>query len=165
LPPVVKDESVCSKWIKEQLIPSLRLLNMKCVTVMENAPYHSVKIDKPPTMSSKKENLQKWLKDHNIHLLSLKNNFGTLPHLTGENWNKYEIHEILKAEGHEVLRLPPYNCQYNLIELAWADCKDYYNKHIPSQLNSSDRVKKVWREALQQCTKQKWQALETRSQK
>jgi hypothetical protein len=113
---------------------------------MDNAPYYSVKIDKPSTMSSKKENLQKWLKDHNIHFEAsfTKKQLWHLisPHLTRENCGKYEIDEILKTEGHEVLRLPPYNCQYNPIELAWTDCKDYYsyNKHIPSQLDSSDRV-------------------------
>jgi hypothetical protein len=55
------------------------------------------------------------------------------------------------------LRLPPYNCQYNPIELGWANCKNYYNKHIPSRLDSTGRVKEVWREALLQCTKEKWQ--------
>jgi hypothetical protein len=78
-----------SKWIKEQLIPSLRLLNMKCVIVMDNAPYHSVKVDKPPTMSSKKENLQKWLKDHNIHLEASFTK-KQLWHLTSPNWRKLE---------------------------------------------------------------------------
>jgi transposase len=149
-----------TKWVKEHLIPALRLLNTKCVIVLDNAPYHSVKIEKPPTASSKKANMQKWLRDQNTDFEAsfTKKQLWELikPSLFGKNFVKYEIDELLKAEGHEVLRLPPYNCQYNAIELAWADCKNYYNKHIPSQLDSSDRVIKVWREALQQCSKEKW---------
>jgi hypothetical protein len=41
-----------------------------------------------------------------------------------------------------VLRLTPYNCQYNPIELAWADCKDYYNKHIHHKLTLAIELKK-----------------------
>lgn len=55
-----------TKWVKNQLIPALRSLKTKCVIVMDNAPYHSVKIDKPPVFSSKKEILQNWLHAHGI---------------------------------------------------------------------------------------------------
>ncbi|RZB58837.1 DDE 3 domain containing protein, partial [Asbolus verrucosus] len=47
--------------------------------------------------------------------------------------------ETLRENGHEVLRLPPYHCQYNPIEMAWGFCKSYYNKHIKSQPLSKDR--------------------------
>jgi transposase len=77
----------------------------------------------------------------------------------------YEIDDILKADEHTVLKLPPYNCQYNPIEVGWADCKNYYNKHIPSRLDSTGRVKEVWREALVQCTKSGKISLNTLSKK
>ena len=38
---------------------------------------------------------------------------------------------------HTIAGMP--NWQYNPIELAWADCKKYYNTHISSQLDSSDK--------------------------
>jgi len=36
---------------------------------------------------------------------------------------KYELDEIALSMGHEVIRLPPYHCQYNPIELIWAQVK------------------------------------------
>jgi transposase len=42
----------------------------------------------------------------------------------------YEIDVLLAQNDIDVLRLPPYHCQYNPIELAWAHCKCHYNKHI-----------------------------------
>ena len=32
---------------------------------------------------------------------------------------------MAKASGHEVVRLPPYHCELNPIELAWAQVKRY----------------------------------------
>ena len=36
---------------------------------------------------------------------------------------KYELDEIALEKGHEVIRLPPYHCKYNPIELIWAQVK------------------------------------------
>ena len=36
---------------------------------------------------------------------------------------KYTVDEMVKAAGHEVLRLPPYHCELNPIELAWSQVK------------------------------------------
>ena len=35
------------------------------------------------------------------------------------------IDNIVKKYGHEILRLPPYHCELNAIELIWADDKNY----------------------------------------
>ena len=36
---------------------------------------------------------------------------------------KYAVDEMAKAAGHEVVRLPPYHCELNPIELAWLQVK------------------------------------------
>jgi hypothetical protein len=41
-----------SKWIKEMLLPNLP---PNCLTVLDNVPYHSVQMSKPPTLLSKKK--------------------------------------------------------------------------------------------------------------
>ena len=41
----------------------------------------------------------------------------------------YAIDEIAKAAGHEVVRLPPYHCELNPIEIAWAQVKGYIRVH------------------------------------
>src|ERR1043166_2344722 len=37
----------------------------------------------------------------------------------------YEVDEIAAQHGHEVLRLPPYHCDLNPIELVWAQVKSH----------------------------------------
>ena len=41
----------------------------------------------------------------------------------------YVIDEIAKAAGHEVVHLPPYHCELNPIEMAWAQVKGYIRVH------------------------------------
>lgn len=36
---------------------------------------------------------------------------------------QYVIDSRLEAHGHDVLRLPPYMAEFNLIEFAWAETK------------------------------------------
>jgi hypothetical protein len=52
------------KWVVENLIPALRLINSKCVVIMDNAPYHSVRLESPPTSASRKEIIKQWLTEH-----------------------------------------------------------------------------------------------------
>ena len=33
---------------------------------------------------------------------------------------KYAVDEMVKAAVHEIVRLPPYHCEINLIELTWS---------------------------------------------
>lgn len=42
----------------------------------------------------------------------------------------YAADEMINNFGHQVLRLPPYYCIFNVIELIWAECKTFYNKKI-----------------------------------
>ena len=37
----------------------------------------------------------------------------------------YELDIIAREKGHRIVRLPPYHCQYNPIELIWAQVKGY----------------------------------------
>jgi hypothetical protein len=39
------------------------------------------------------------------------------------NKKQYELDHLANERGHQVIRLPPYHCQYNPIELVWADVK------------------------------------------
>lgn len=45
---------------------------------------------------------------------------------------RYEIDELALEYGHRVLRTPPYHCQYNAIELIWAQIKGYAARHNTS---------------------------------
>jgi hypothetical protein len=61
--------NVFKEWVLNQLIPALlspMFSQDKVVVIMDNAPYHFVQLDKPPTRSAKKENLQNYLISKNI---------------------------------------------------------------------------------------------------
>jgi hypothetical protein len=51
------NSTIFKKWVIDQLIPAVTLFqndDYKVVVVMDNAPYHSVRTEKPPTRSAKK---------------------------------------------------------------------------------------------------------------
>lgn len=109
------------RWLNTQLIPNLPA---NSVVVIDNAPYHSVQLDRSPTQNTTKPVLQKWLRDHNIEfdnsmlrteLYELCKRNKTAP--------KYVVDTILKSHGHDCIRLPPYHAEFNPIELIWANLK------------------------------------------
>lgn len=56
--------------------------------------------------------------------------------------------------GHEVVRLPPYHCQYNPIELIWAQVKgDVAKKNVSFKIAD---VEKLVNEALDAVTVDSW---------
>jgi hypothetical protein len=96
---------------------------------MDNAPYHSVLVERPPTYSWNKLNLQSWLTERKIPFsmkLTKKELMTIIRSRIGTK--KYQIDELLHTQSVEVLRLPPYNCQYNPIELVWGFCKPFIIK-------------------------------------
>lgn len=109
------------KWLVEKLILNLP---SNSIVVMDNAPYHCVKMNKPPTMSSKKQTMQEWIKSNNLCYLDTM----TKPELyeiikMNKKADVFEADDILKQHGHQVVRLPPYHCDLNPIELIWASVK------------------------------------------
>lgn len=58
----------------------------------------------------------------------------------------YVIDELLRARGHKILRIPPYNCDFNAIELIWAHAKGYYNKHVGRDGYGDRQVLDMWQE-------------------
>lgn len=67
---------------------------------------------------------------------------------------RYEVDELIREHGHEVLRLPPYHCDFNAIELVCVHCKDYYNKHIGRDSYGNDKVITKWEETVEECSQE-----------
>lgn len=106
-----------TKWVTEKLIPNL---TESSIIVMDNAPYHSVILNKAPTSATRVAEIKLWLLENNItfsqslrkpELLTLVKKHKPEP--------VYEIDQILGDHGHTVARLPPYHCDLNPIELIW----------------------------------------------
>ncbi|KAJ3652635.1 hypothetical protein Zmor_018583 [Zophobas morio] len=159
------DSSMFKEWVLNQFIPNVICSSnlsksSKIVVIMDNASYHSVKLDKPPTKSSNKIVMQEYLTKCNIAFdpkFTKKNLWDLIqPTISPDAPVKYEIDNILKQHDIDVLRLPPYHCQYNAIELAWAHCKRYYNQNIHEYTEDKNRVTHLWLEALNNFDSQMW---------
>lgn len=94
-----------------------------------------------------------WLREKNIQFPETATKdqlFRLIKPLTGNR--SFVVDQLIEQAGHEVLRLPPYHCQFNAIEMVWSQTKRYFDKHI---IKNKD-VLKTWKEALNNVTKEQW---------
>ena len=117
------------EWFTKQLLPNIP---DNAVIVIDNATYHNKQKDKAPTTSNRKDEIQKWLDEHNVTyspndikktlLEKVKENRPAPLYLTNEAATNY-------GHGHSVVRLPVAHCELNPIEMAWSWVKGYVRKH------------------------------------
>lgn len=142
------------EWFVHSLLPNIE---KNSTIIMDNASYHSVQLNKAPTCSSRKNDIVDWLQKNNIHSFDKDMKKAELLEIVKEHKSRkiiYEIDTIAEENGHRVLRLPPYHCQFNAIELVWAQVKAYV-----AEKNKSFTLKGVellLREALDSITPPKW---------
>ncbi|XP_029345261.1 uncharacterized protein LOC115034062 [Acyrthosiphon pisum] len=108
----------------EGILPRLK---PNSVIVMDNASYHSVKIDKAPSSNTRKADIIKWLTDKGIFIdrpMVIPELLLMVKRLKPQH-ERYVIDELAKSYNHTVLRLPPYHCELNPIELAWSSVKNH----------------------------------------
>ena len=148
------NSKIFEKWVNEQLESALP---EKSLIIMDNASYHSVREEgtKTPTSNSRKGDMISWLTKNNINF----NNKAKKPELYGiVKLNKgppiYKVDEFLKRKGHEVLRLPPYHCELNPIELIWGDLKGFVGREH-STIKRED-VKALIKKGFAQIDSAKW---------
>jgi len=77
---------------------------------------------------------------------------------------RYLADEEARKRGHIVLRLPPYHCQYNPIELAWGIMKRHYDKHTSEASSalgeySDEKCLNLWTATLDLLTPEVWKKL------
>ncbi|CAC5403600.1 unnamed protein product [Mytilus coruscus] len=114
-----------TEWFRDTLIPRL---SPQSIVVMDNAPYHS-HLDpdsRAPTTGANKPDISAWLDKNNVHYDTKLKKTGLLDLVNQHKpQKKYVIDELAKAHGHVVLRLPPYHCELNPIEMVWSDLKGF----------------------------------------
>lgn len=145
--------NVFKGWL-ESVLPSLE---ENAVIVMDNAPYHSVKSEKSPTQSWKKSDIIDWLHGKGIstednllklQLLELAKEYCRLHPTT------YVIDDLVTHSGRTILRLPPYHCNLNPIELIWAQVKQHVAaNNITYKLGD---VKELLNEGIRIVTAERW---------
>lgn len=147
--------AVFKNWFEKCLLPNIR---KNSIIVMDNASYHSTKLNKAPTTCSRKNDVIEWLNKNNIQGFSeemSKPELLEIVKIHKERLCKYEVDEIAEKHGHTVIRLPPYHCHFNAIELVWADIKGYVAKHNTTFNISSVEI--LLREALEHFSPEKWE--------
>ena len=93
------------EWFHDSLMPNIP---SNSLIVIDNAPYHSRRLEPVPNMSSRKQVMQDWLAAHGIEYpeSALKRELYSI--IKACNFvPKYAVDEMAKACGHEVVRLPP----------------------------------------------------------
>lgn len=142
-------------WWTTKLLPNLQPAT---VIVMDNAPYHTVMTDetRSPSTKAKKAELQEWLTAHQV---PYEDNM-----IKAELWQLirmhkprpvYRVDELATAQGFEVLRLPPYHCDLNPIELIWARVKNRVAKYNTT-FKLAD-VKRLTEDSLRVLNAHDWQ--------
>ncbi|CAK1582038.1 unnamed protein product [Parnassius mnemosyne] len=110
---------------KEWFATLMQNFQEECTIIMDNAPYHSMQLDKPPTQANKKAYLVAWLQNYGMDadMNLLKAELLKLVKQTKPVKPKYAIDDLAKGHGHKTIRTPPNHCQYNAIEMIWAQVK------------------------------------------
>ena len=99
--------------------------------------------------------MQTFLKEKNIHF----EDSWIKPELMGviqsvkHKYEGYRIDSIVQKAGHTVLRLPPYHCKLNPIELVWSQVKGYVARNKTNF--KLETVEKLLQEGIAEVTPEK----------
>ena len=121
------------------------LLKPNSLIVKDNASYHSRNSEDYSISKWRKAQFQKWLSENNISFSpdALRSELWILRKRHRVEKTSKIVEEIAKKYGHEVLRLPPYHCELNAIELILGDEKRYVARENNSM--TIEGVEKLFR--------------------
>ncbi|XP_050295356.1 uncharacterized protein LOC126735393 [Anthonomus grandis grandis] len=146
------NSDVFEKWFSSVL----RLVEPGSVIVIDNAPYHSRRVEKLPTSAWQKADIIDWIKSKDIQFDEnlLKVQLLDIVRVHKDRYIKYVVDEMAHKCGVTLLRLPPYHCELNPIELIWAQIKgEVARKNTTFKLND---VKLLLSEAINGVTADDW---------
>lgn len=140
------------EWFKN-ILP---MLDDNAVIVMDNAPYHSVKLEKLPNISWKKAEIIKWLEDKGkeVSETMVKAELMQIVALQKNRFDKYVIDEMAKQDNKTILRLPPNHCELNPIEMVWSMVKTYVRNN--NNTFKIQDVKLLLEQGVTQVTAEHW---------
>ncbi|XP_055951567.1 uncharacterized protein LOC129987633 [Argiope bruennichi] len=146
-----------SKRLQEKLLPNIP---PHCVICMDNASYHTKVLNPVPSKYSTKKKLSEWLEERLIpfDVNMRKPDLYDLVVSHAPPFKMSCVDEILKANGHDVLRIPPYHCDLNAIEMAWSSTKRYVrDRNINGELNITT-LRDLTINGLLNVTKNEWKS-------
>jgi transposase len=120
---------------------------------------HNTVEEEIPTKSWNKGKLITWLQKRNIDFpeKAMKDEIWTIvsPRRPAK---EYHLDKYVKQLGHKILRLPPYHCQFNAIEMVWSECKRKYDSTIIKTKSSPEEIVTTWNDVLQEIDSEKWES-------
>lgn len=137
----------------EQMI---EFLPQNSVIVLDNASYHSRLVERLPCNQWRKNEIVSWLVSKNLYFddTMTKAELLSIANVHKKNYKKYVVEEIAKKRGIEILRLPPYHCELNPIELIWAQIKGKVARNNTT-FKLSD-VKNLFHTSISEVTAEHW---------
>lgn len=125
---------------------------------MDNASYHSRQSKKIPNSSTKKADILNFLLKEKITIPDLTATKPVLLDLVKSvaSTVEYAVDSLIQEAGHEILRLPPYHCKFNPIEMVWGEMKAFVRRNNVDPTND-ENVISLLRQAADLVTPQKWQ--------
>lgn len=144
---------VFENWFVKTMIP---VLPTGSTIIMDNASYHSRVKDKCPTSSSKKGDMVTWLQERGVCFPEdlRKPELYNLVKLHKPPHPTYVVDSKAAELGHKVIRLPPYHCQYNSIEMVWAFIKSFVEER--NHTFKIKDVEKLFTDAVMAVTPDLW---------
>ncbi|RVE41985.1 hypothetical protein evm_013360 [Chilo suppressalis] len=132
------------------------MFEAKKEVVMDNAPYHSRKIETIPKMSWTKARIQEWLTTKNITFEPnmVKTTLIDIYSVKQQNHTEKCAVDEIAEKGIRLLTLPPYHCELNPIELVWAQVKGHVA--INNNTYKMQEVKTLFQEGINKVTPTKW---------
>ncbi|CAG9571654.1 unnamed protein product [Danaus chrysippus] len=139
------------------MIGLLGLNNLKepMTIIMDNAPYHSVQVNKTPNQSNRKSELVKWLNENGVtaDIKMLKAELIALVRRHKPSTPTYALDEMAKEKGHQVLRLP---LSFNAIELIWAQIKSHTARNNTSPPFTANKMLALLQDAINKVQPEDW---------
>ena len=135
------------RFVSETVGPALHQLarekgHSKVVLVIDNAPYHSRLMDEFKRPPKRKADMKFWLSQHAIEYGERELNaelwLKITEFLKNYRGEKYFLDAHLKTLEIEVVRMPPYHCDFNPIEKCWAWRKQFVAAKNQSKHSLSD---------------------------
>lgn len=135
----------------------LPLLEDRCVIVLDNASYHCTKVEKVPNPTWRKADIFAWLsgKGINVDESYLKKELLALVDKEKSKYNQFVIDQLATEQNKIILRLPPYHCELNAIEMIWAQVKNHVAVH--NTIFKMQDVRRLFEEGIDLVTEDKWE--------
>ncbi|XP_054164724.1 uncharacterized protein LOC128962377 [Oppia nitens] len=125
---------IFENWLKTKLMPNLE---KNSVVIFDNCSVHSRQYNRMPNTYV----IIQWLYDNNVHYDSNMNRKQLLEIVKNNSKPpQYYCDDIIRSFGCYPLRLPPYCCDLNPIEMLWNDWKQIHTQLVYKQYLKSNIV-------------------------